>query len=694
MAILSRTKRLRKELGLLDVWAVALGTTLSAGFFLLPGIAAAEAGSAVVFAYLVAAIPLIPAMFSVVELSTAMPRAGGSYYFLDRSLGPAVGTIGGLGTWLALVLKTSFALIAMGAYLGLLLPGVPVLPVAVGVAIALALLNVWGAKQTGTLQIALVIGLVAILTWFIGVGLPAIEPERFAGALDVELGAVLSTAGLVYVSYVGITKVASLSEEVRDPERNLPRGVFLALGTAVTIYVLGTLVMVGVVPMQQLAGDLTPAGTAGRELFGTLGANVVAVAALLASTSVASAGILAASRYPLAMSRDHVLPAWFRRLGSRGTPLNGVLVSLAAVLASVLLLDPSYIAKLAGAFQLLMFALLSLAVIVMRESHIHGYDPGYRSPLYPWMQLFGIAAPVGLILSMGTAAALFSTGVVVVGAAWYVFYARTRVIRSGAIYHVFERLGRQRFSELEIELRGILKEKGLRDEDPFDEVVARSCVLDLEGELSFEQVVQLASEALTRELDRDAATLVRGFLEGTRVGATPVERGIAIPHLRLSGIVSPALLVARARQGVEIDVGSVFGEMHETGPSYAIFFLVSGDRDASQHLRFLAQIAARVEDEAFMQSWMEAADEHALKGTLLRSERSLAITLEPGTPAAVWIDRAIREIDVPEGCLIAMIRRRGDTVVPRGNIVLSEGDHLTVIGSPKDIAALRRRFQG
>ena len=101
MTTLNRSRRLRKELGLLDVWAVALGTTLSAGFFLLPGLAAAEASSAIVIAYLVAAIPLVPAMFSVVELATAMPRAGGTYYFLDRSLGPAVGTIGGLGTWLA-----------------------------------------------------------------------------------------------------------------------------------------------------------------------------------------------------------------------------------------------------------------------------------------------------------------------------------------------------------------------------------------------------------------------------------------------------------------------------------------------------------------------------------------------------------------------------------------------------------------
>ena len=108
-------KRLKKVLKLKDVYAIATGATLSAGFFLLPGIAAKEAGPALVLAYLLAAVPMIPAMFSVIELATAMPRAGGVYYFLDRSLGPYFGTIGGIGTWLALILKVSFALIGMGA---------------------------------------------------------------------------------------------------------------------------------------------------------------------------------------------------------------------------------------------------------------------------------------------------------------------------------------------------------------------------------------------------------------------------------------------------------------------------------------------------------------------------------------------------------------------------------------------------
>ncbi|HSR40887.1 MAG TPA: amino acid permease, partial [Longimicrobiales bacterium] len=122
--------RLKKQLGLFDVYAISTGAMFSSGFFLLPGLAAAGAGPSVVLAYGAAALFILPAMLSVAELATAMPKAGGAYYFLDRSMGPMVGTVGGLGTWLALVLKSAFALVGMGAYLAIFVD-LPIEPLAV-----------------------------------------------------------------------------------------------------------------------------------------------------------------------------------------------------------------------------------------------------------------------------------------------------------------------------------------------------------------------------------------------------------------------------------------------------------------------------------------------------------------------------------------------------------------------------------
>lgn len=688
-------KRLKKELRFLDVYAVATGATLSAGFFLLPGLAAEQVGPAIVLAYMLAAVPLVPAMFSIVELGTAMPRAGGVYYFLDRTLGPMAGTVGGLGTWCALVLKVSFALVGMGAYISLFVPGLPLKPISVAIAIALGALNLFGAKKSGGFQVFLVTLLLTILAGFIGAGLPRLNPEHFRGFFEPGMSPILATAGLVYISYVGVTKVASLSEEVRDPERNLPRSVFLAMGTAILAYGLGTAVMVGTVPPDRLAGDLTPAASAAGEIFGFTGKLLISVAALLAFTSVANAGILSASRYPLAMSRDHILPRFFQQLGGTGTPVYSILASVGTIVVVLVLLDPAGIAKLASAFQLLMFALVCLAVIVMRESRIEAYDPGYHSPLYPWMQLFGILSSHFLIVEMGLLPMLFSGGLIAAGAIWYWYYARGKVARDGAIYHIFERLGQHRYEGLDYELRGILKEKGLRKDDPFDEVVARSLVIDLQEGAEFEAVVRQAALWLSGHVTHTAEEIEKQLLDGTQVGATPVSHGVALPHLRIEGIEHPEMVLVRARAGVHI----VFNDplthhLQEEQTLSAIFFLFSPEDNPTQHLRILAQIAGRVDDESFTVEWMAARDEQELKEALLHDDRCLSLFIHQGTKTGPLIGRALRSVDVPEGCLVAMLQRGGHIIAPKGDTVFQEGDRLTIIGDPVGLKALYNRYVG
>ncbi|MEM7480050.1 MAG: amino acid permease [Acidobacteriota bacterium] len=689
--MVDRSKRLEKQLGLAAVYAIATGTTLSAGFFLLPGLAAQQAGPSVVLAYMIAAVPLVPAMFSVLELATAMPRAGGVYYFLDRSLGPLAGTVGGLGTWLALMLKVAFALVGMGAYLRLYLPEVPITPVAVTLALVLGILNLWGAKGSAKVQALLVTGLLAILAVFLGVGVPSIDPNAFEGFFDSGLDSLLGTAGFVYISYVGVTKVASLSEEVENPERNLPVGVCLGLATAVLIYGLGTAVMVGVLPMEELAGDLTPVASAAGRLLGPWGEAAIALGAAFAFLSVANAGTLSASRYPLAMSRDGLLPKGFQRLGRGRNPIVGVLVTIGLIVSFLLLLDPVKIAKLASAFQLLMFALVCLAVMVMRESRIESYDPGYRSPFYPWMQILGILAPLVLIFEMGWLSILFSAALVAGAVLWYFLYARRRVVRSGALFHVFLRLARSRLDlGLDRELRQILKEKGLREEDPFEGVVARAPVLEIDGREEFDHLALRVARELAPRLPATAEELTEGFLQGTRIGATPSSLGVSLPHLRLFGIDEPEMVMVRSRAGMRVDVTDVHGAHSPEDPVHALFFLVSPEEDPKLHLRILAQIAERVDDEGFMAEWMEAPNEQVLKEVLLRDERFLSLQVASDSPAGRWAGSPLSGLDLPEGALVALVRRNGRTHVPGGATVLEMGDRLTVLGEPEAIRRLRR----
>lgn len=693
MAILDKSKRLKKELTLFNVYTLSTGATIATGFFLLPGIAYAWAGPAMILSYLIAVIPLIPGLFSMAELATAMPRAGGIYYFLDRSMGPMFGAIGGIGTWFGLTLKAAFALIGIGAYLNIFFPTLPVLPIAGAFAVVFGVINLFGAKKSSFFQALLSIGLLAILFWFVGVGLPSVSTSHFRGFFDREFSSIVATAGLVYVSYVGLTKIVSISEEVKNPEKTIPLGMFLALGTAVVIYVLGTIVMVGITPAENLADNLTAAAATTDILAGTWGVVLITIASILAFFSVANVGILSASRYPLAMSRDHLMPGFFRVLTKEQNPINAIMVTVGLILVCLIFLDPARIAKLASAFQLLLFALSSLAVIIMRESRIESYDPGYRSPLYPWMQILGIIAPLWLIVEMGWVPVLFTAGLITVAVGWYFWYAKERVIRGGAIYHIFARLGEQRFAGLDTELRSILIEKGVREQDPYDVVIASASLIDIPNQTNFSDVVNQAVGEFNRKLPGKAVILKDGFMQGTRIGATPVSGGIALPHLRLPDLDRHEMVMVRTREGVSVEVAEDCIREHEASmPVYAFFFLISPEENPGQHLRILAQLAGRADDEKFLPLWLAAQNEQEIKEILLRDDRYLSLILKPDDKTAPLIDKAIYDLNLPEGSLIALIHRAGNIIIPRGHTVLQEGDRLTIVGYPEGIEKLYQQY--
>jgi APA family basic amino acid/polyamine antiporter len=703
---LLKSERLAKQLSLLDVYMISTAAMFSSGFFLLPGIAAAAAGPSVVLAYFISGLLIMPAMLSQAELATAMPRAGGAYYYLDRTLGPLVGTMGGIGAWFALILKSAFALIGIGTYLALFFD-VPFTPIAVTFAVIFGVLNIFGAKESTGLLHWLVFGLLIILAFFVVDGLANVWSlgymetyrTRFTPFFLHGVDGLLGTVGLVFVSYVGLTQVATLAEEVKDPERNIPLGMAISLITVLTIYVVGVAIMVAVLGTGELSHSLTPVADAAQQMFHwlppRLGEFLLVAAAVAAFASMSNTGILAASRYPLAMARDHLIPERLATLGRFRTPVFSIVLTCSVLVLFLLLFDVRGVAELASAVQMTLFGLLNIAVIVMRESRIESYDPGFRSPLYPWIQVVGIIAPLVLVAEMGWLPALFTMGVFAASIGWYTYYARGRLARDGAIYHVFERLGRRRFAGLDRELRDIMKEKGARAADPFDEIVARSSVIDLQEVSNLRKVMRDASALLQHRVPADATQLNEGFSRVLESGVVPVSHGALLLHMRLPDMVSSELVLARC--GADLDVGEEYSELTEQVaevPIRAVFFLVSGAGDAGQHLRILAQLAGRIEDDDFMHEWINDADEQELKETLLRDDRFLSLRLLSGSKSESLIGRSLRDIHLPDGSLIALIRRYGESLVPRGGTVLREDDRLTIIGTPAGLREVELRYGG
>lgn len=692
------TEKLKKGLGLTDIIALSTGAMFSSGFFLLPGLAANYTGPSVFAAYLLAAFFIVPAMFSIAELATAIPRAGGIYFLLDRSLGPMMGAVGGMGTYFALILKTAFALVGIGAYAALYYD-VPIKTVAIILSLVFMVLNILGAKKTTLLQRILVGMLLLVLGLFLAEGTREVFFSRGFTSITPNLKpfftegfeGLFATAGFVFVSYLGLTQVASVAEEIRKPERNIPLGMIISLVITTFIYVFGIFIIVAVTPMQDLASDLTPVTNAARKIFKWIppqaGLILIVIAAISAFASTGNGGLMSASRYPMAMARDRLFPPRFTRLGRFNTPVPSILFTTGIIMLIILTVSEEGIAKLASTFQLIIFILINFAVIVMRNSKIESYDPGYHSPLYPWMQVFGIVSSGILIIYMGWGPALFSAGIIAISLLWYQLYARRHVRREGAIYHWFALLGRHQDKNLENEMLHILKEKGLREGDPFDELVVKSKVIFTTGKVnSFKALISQVATRFAKDLDGNMQEIRDNLLQVTDIDPALIIPRVSILHARIAHISHPALIIAIDREGINKPVSKSGIESEDD--INVFFFLLHSPNFPKQHLRLLSRLMDIVEREGFLDSITKLENDREVKEYMLHNDRFITLHLSRESRTSELIGLKLMETSFPQNTLVALIHRGDQVFTPRGNTKLKEHDIITILGEPTGIDAL------
>ena len=610
---------LKRDLGLLDVFCIAAGAMISSGLFVLPGLLYAEVGPGVWLCYLIAAVLLLPALFSKAELATALPKAGGDYFHIDRSIGPMSGMLGGLAAWAELAFKTAFALIGLGAACARVFWAEPtflqVQCIGLGFCVVFMVVNVCGAKHAGRLQVVLVIGLLALLVGYTALGYGHVDTSRLVPVLPKRVGALLLGAAMAFVSFGGLTKVASVAEETRDPGRVLPLGMFLASGIVTAVYVGVVLVTVGVVPAEELSGSLIPIALGGKYILGRAGMTAMTVAAVLAFVSTANAGIMAASRSPLAMSRDGLLPAFFSTVGEkRGTPHWAILFT-AAFIGALLFLPLDVFVKSASAMKILLFGLSIVALILLRESRVANYAPKFRSPCYPWLHVMGIVAYVFLLVELGSLPLLIATAILGCGMVWYMAYARSRVSRDSALVHLAKRIASRFFEshDLEAELAEIVLDRDGAAEDRFDHLIRDCAILDLPSGMSRDGMLERVAEHLAPHLDLppgEITAMLRAREEST---STVIRPGLAIPHIVIEGEGHFEMLLARSREGV------LFSP--ETPPVHAMFMLIGTRDERNYHLRALMAVAEIAQNPDFDRRWLEAPDVSALRRFVLQAKR-------------------------------------------------------------------------
>jgi len=602
---------------------------ISSGLFVLPGLVYRDAGPAAILAYALAGILVIPAMLSKAELVTAMPRAGGTYFFIERTMGALPGTFAGLANWLSIALKSAFALIGIGAFARLLRPEVTVWQIkaiAIASCVVFTALNILSVKGTGWAQILLVAGLLAILGAFVAFGVPAcfevIDSGRnpFAGILDRQATHVLGAVGVVFVSFGGLTKVTSVAEEVRKPGRNIPAGMFAAVLVVTLIYVAVVTVTVGVLPGPTLSNSLTPLSLAAGEFLGAPGVILLSVAAMLAFITTANGGILAASRNPMAMSRDGLLPGVMQTVGKRfATPYVSILLTGAFIIAVIALLDIADLVKAASTMMLVLFIMVNIAVIIMRTSKIQNYRPLYKAPLYPWLQLAGIAIYAFLvtemIAAMGAAPLWALGGFLSAGALWYFAYVRSRIRRESALVKLVRNVVSKeiRHGGLDEELLTIALERDEVTRDRFDHIIAESPILDIPGATTASEMFGQAAKLLAPRMHSDEKTLLALLEAREKESSTVIQPGLAIPHILVAGRDLFDILMVRSKGGVLFPGSDV--------PVHIAFVLLGSEDQRNFHLRALMAISHVVGEPEFFRRWMTAAGAEHLRDIVLLSER-------------------------------------------------------------------------
>ena len=425
---------------------------LGSGIFVLPGLAAYKTGPMVWLAYLVAGLSVLPAALSKSELATAMPTSGGTYVYLERTFGPLAGTVSGLGLWLSLLLKSAFALVGFSAYLAVLIPSITegnqMMIVSLVLLFGITVLNIVGVSVIGKLQKLIVLVVLVALLILATMGLQTMDLTHLKGGFSKGANGFIAAAAFVYVSYAGVTKVAAIAEEVKNPDRNLPLGILISWFSVMCIYVFVVFVLVTNVPMDNLIDhngthqpDLSPIYTLTTIIAGPTAGLVAAVLAVLTMISMAVAGLLAASRFPFAMSRDDLLPKRLHEVNQTFmTPVWSILLTSIVMAFAIVFLPVEQIAKLASAFMILAFMFICGTVFVLRENAAAWYQPRFRSPLYPYLQIVGILLGVILLWAMGLTAIAAIAGIVFLGTLSYVFYGRRHTTRKGVV----GKMGRRR----------------------------------------------------------------------------------------------------------------------------------------------------------------------------------------------------------------------------------------------------------
>lgn len=436
---------LKRGIGLFQLTMFGVGSTIGTGIFFVLSQAVPKAGPGVIVSFVIAGIAAGLAALCYAELASAVPVSGSAYSYAYTTLGEAVAMIVAACLLLEYGVSTAAVSVGWSGYVNKLLnnlfgfhvphglsaapwdadPGYVNLP-AVCLIWMCALLLIRGASESAKVNAIMVVIKLSVLVMFVVLGFSAYDADRLRDFAPFGVAGIGSAAGTIFFSYIGLDAVSTAGDEVKDPQKTMPRALVTALVVVTTVYVLVALSALGTQPWQNFAGE-QEAGLAtilDNVTHAQWASTILAAGAVISIFSVTLVTQYGMTRIVFAMGRDGLLPARFATVNTRTmTPVtNTVIVAVvASILAAVIPLEK--LADLVSIGTLTAFTVVSAGVIILRVRE-PDLPRGFKVPGYPVTPVFSMLACGYILLSLNPYTWLAFSGWVAVALTYYLVWGR------------------------------------------------------------------------------------------------------------------------------------------------------------------------------------------------------------------------------------------------------------------------------
>jgi len=389
---------LSRDLGLTSALAIGIGTMIAAGIFTLSGLAIRNVGSAAIVSFLLAAIVSLFTALTYCEFVSIYPRSGEGYLYARKTFSAPIAYIVGWALFLGYTASCAFYISSLSSYFVEFILHTPFEGLSGIVAlIGLALLNVKGTKESGRFQIIVTIAKIILLLWFVIGGMTYVDSQEIIDKFSHDIGNIVSTSALVFITFFGFSAIAASAGEVKNPVVNIPRAIFWSVGVVTVLYTLVVLVTIAANLTEYTEASM---GAAAVKFLGSAGGMVIIGGAIFSMISASNASIMAGSRVALSMSQLGHLPREIGTINVRTrTPIVATLLVAGTIALFSLALPLEDLAHFADTVLLFALIMVNIALIVHRKKFPKMERP-FKVPFVPLIPILGIIANIYLLFQI------------------------------------------------------------------------------------------------------------------------------------------------------------------------------------------------------------------------------------------------------------------------------------------------------